>query len=88
MLFILVGTLLGATLGVNYSLGRTSYNYRIAVAQIANIQIDESDAHARKARSHAVGYQRGLVLSACLVMGGIGAFVGVVLGLACWCLFG
>jgi hypothetical protein len=81
---IMLGALSGIILGVGYALGRTSDGYRAAVTSIREIAIDESNLRARQARGSAVGRQQGIRLAACLMMAGIGAFIGGIIGLIVW----
>jgi hypothetical protein len=78
---IFIATLMGAFVGVAYALGRTSESTRRSVAIIKGVEIDESDPVARRARAEALGYNRGLRLSGCIVFGAIGAALGAVIGI-------
>jgi hypothetical protein len=83
-----MGALLGAIIGIVYSLGRTSDMYRAAVASIREVKIDESNPRARQARGYAVGRQRGIRLVGCIFMGALGIVLGGICGLMVWLVHG
>jgi hypothetical protein len=62
----------------------TSDGYRKAIAVIRETPINESDAAMRLARAEAIGYQKGLRISACMIAAPVGAIIGLALGLVAW----
>jgi len=84
MLTIISAICVGAVLAVGYALGRTSDGYRKAIAVIRETPINESDAAMRRARAEAIGYQKGLRISACMIAAPVGAIIGLALGLVAW----
>jgi hypothetical protein len=74
VLFVAIGAALAGVYG-HRQVGR---NTARTIADVRSIPIDESDAHARRARAETVGRIQGLYLSGVMVPAAAGAALGAL----------